>query len=224
MKLYYTDTSLWREDSSLRYCYEQLSEFRRKKADAFRHPQDRALCIAAGILLDAGLKEYGMKEADMRYAVSEFGKPYFADEPDIRFSISHSGTKALVCFADGETGCDLEQIRDVELKIAKRFFHEKEYADILQAESEQEKRERFFRFWTIKESCLKAAGVGLYVPMNSFEVRLDRGEDAVTQLLGRDYFYREPELFPGYRSAVSSPAPIGELQCLYVQPDGTYED
>ena len=224
MKLYYTDTGLWREDSSLRYWYEQLSEFRRKKADAFRRPQDRALCIAAGILLDAGLKEYGRREADMRYAFTDMGKPYFPDMPAIEFSVSHSGTKAGVCFSERVIGFDLEKIKDIDLAIAKRFFHENEYADILRTESEQERIEHFFRFWTVKESCLKAAGVGLSVPMNSFEIRLDRGEDAVTQLLGRDYFYREPELFPGYRSAVSSPAPIGELQCLYVQPEGTYAD
>ena len=73
----------------------------------------------------------------------------------LEFNLSHSGDYAICAISDDEVGCDIEKIKDVNLKIAKRFFSEEEYNNVLKD------NKLFFRYWTLKESYLKAKGIGI---------------------------------------------------------------
>ena len=47
---------------------EALSAQRKAKAERYLFEKDRLLCLAAGVLIDRGLQEYGLREADVRFA------------------------------------------------------------------------------------------------------------------------------------------------------------
>jgi 4'-phosphopantetheinyl transferase len=57
-------------------------------------------------------------------------------------------------------------------ELARRFFSPDE-ARSLEALSETERHDRFFRYWTLKESYVKARGLGLSIPLDRFSILLD---------------------------------------------------
>ena len=95
------------------------------------------------------------------------GKPYFAGNSSVHFSVSHSGDFVAVAFGQSPVGLDLQQhkcrgfeTRDDAVsrhrKLASRYFHPQE-----QAYLESDPWEGFFRIWTAKESCVKRTGRGI---------------------------------------------------------------
>jgi 4'-phosphopantetheinyl transferase len=61
--------------------------------------------------------------------------------------------------------------------IARRFFSPAETAEYF-ALQESDRALGFMNCWTRKEAFIKAAGEGLYMPLDSFDVSLTPGEDA----------------------------------------------
>jgi 4'-phosphopantetheinyl transferase len=92
------------------------------------------------------------------------GKPHLADRSELDFNISHSGELALIAVARGRrVGVDVERVRprtDV-LAIARGSFSVRERRAIESGETDEARREAFFRCWTRKEAYLKARGEGL---------------------------------------------------------------
>ncbi|MBR6568286.1 MAG: 4'-phosphopantetheinyl transferase superfamily protein [Clostridia bacterium] len=112
--------------------------------------------LCGRILLGYILKNrYGI--ASFSYSYGENGKPYLKNE-DIFFSISHSGKYVLCCVSDSEIGCDIEEIRDYNPKVGKRFFTSEEYELLSNKETEDI---NFAKLWTLKESILKKEGTGI---------------------------------------------------------------
>lgn len=165
--------------------YEGLSDARREKIDRLRRPEDRRRALGAGLLLDYGLRPFGLSERDARIRYGPNGKPYLKDRPDLFFNLSHSGNLAMAVFAGTEVGCDVERIRPGKERVARRFFCREECRWMEEAENVQTYTERFFRLWTLKESFLKADGRGMALPMDTFcflmgadGVRVRQSEDA----------------------------------------------
>lgn len=153
--------------------YEKLSEKRRQKIDSYRMKKDKMLSLGAGILIDKGLRAFGLREACVRIEEGKYGKPYFPDYQELHFSVSHSEKMVLAVFADTEVGCDIEYMDAVDLKLAEKFFCRSEYEYIMEHEG-QERREAFYRVWTLKESFVKTAGSGLMLPMNEFCIKIGK--------------------------------------------------
>ena len=170
--------------------YAGLSENRQRKIDSMRQQKGKLLSLGAGVLIDRGLKEYGLREARVRTVFGENEKPYFPDYPDIHFNVSHSEKMVLAVFSDTEVGCDIEHVAPIKMKIAKRFFCPSEYEFIMQQE-EEKRLETFYRFWTLKESFMKATGLGMKLPMDSFCVRLGEEIRVEHQLNGAKYHMEE---------------------------------
>ncbi|MFD9433566.1 4'-phosphopantetheinyl transferase family protein [Streptomyces sp. NPDC060002] len=90
---------------------------------------------------------------------------------DVRFSVSHSGDVIGLAVCRGaDVGLDVEDGAgtDVE-KLAPRVLTDTELA-ALRARPPAERPAAFLRYWTRKESVLKAIGVGLRVPLRRLEV------------------------------------------------------
>ena len=210
-KLYYMDIKEIEEEICFHRNYERLSAERKAKVDSYYFIRDRKLSLGAGVLLDKGLLEYGLSEAKEPVAYGEKGKPYLPVHPHIHFNIAHSEKMVLVVFADVEVGCDVEIIRQAEMPLAKRFFSPKEYEYVERQEGEEQKSKAFYRIWTVKESFLKATGLGMSLPMDSFEVQIDKaGAVIVSQEVDdRAYHFREFR-FGNYCAAVCFQVEKGE--------------
>ncbi len=99
-------------------------------------------------------------------------------------SLSHSGNYVAVAIDRLAVGIDIEQIRPCNDSLIKRFFTEaeKRYIGIHSGTngeaSGSESRDRSFtEIWTLKESFMKAVGMGLSLGPDTFSV-LESGEEA----------------------------------------------
>ncbi|MFP1746935.1 4'-phosphopantetheinyl transferase family protein [Lonsdalea quercina] len=108
----------------------------------------------------------------LTFARTPLGKPFLPRHPQLHFNLSH--TEAAFAFAiaqDGAVGVDVEGNRGrVEHKrgVAKRFFHPDEACWLDQYCDEEAYIQAFIRLWTRKEAYLKALGLGLSKPLDSF--------------------------------------------------------
>lgn len=174
---------------------ETISEYRLKKAKNYKNEDDRKLSILSSLLLDKALKKHDLSERDMKYTFNAYGKPYFANAEDLHFSISHSGEYAMVVLSDKEIGCDIQQIKNINLSIADRFFtaEERKYVKCT---------EDFFRIWTLKESFIKAIGKGLALPLNSFSIKGLDSDKPYCEYNRELYEFKEFDKMTGYCIAV----------------------
>ncbi|GHV14811.1 hypothetical protein FACS1894219_11270 [Clostridia bacterium] len=112
-------------------------------------------------------KQLNISGTDIYFTADTHGKPVLRDISSIHFNISHSG-KYVVCAVSSETvGIDVEEIKDIDLKIADRFFTKTE-RDSIYNQSENDRLREFYSVWTKKESYLKMTGDRLSRPLNAF--------------------------------------------------------
>lgn len=154
------------------------------------------LSLAAGLLLCDVFGE-GTRGATFEHNLR--GKPHLPDKAP--FNITHAGDYAVLALSSRAVGVDLEQIRPIDWqKIAARFFHPQERAYL---DHSSDPAAEFFRIWTLKESYLKAEGLGFSISPSSFGV-LPEG-DFTARFLGETaYRFSCPEAFEGYRLSVCS--------------------
>lgn len=121
-------------------------------------------------LLRTGLKDlYGMdSELNDQPVIlkEEHGKPYLKDFPHIHYNISHTDGLVACAIGDRQVGIDVERIRPFRQNILKKVFSDAE-RHRMEEIPESERSQYFFRIWTLKESYLKAAGLGITVPLTS---------------------------------------------------------
>lgn len=200
-KLYKMTTDELDDPEIFQNHYQELSEQRRQKIDEFHLQKDRKLSLGAGILMDRGLKEYGLRESKVKMGAGENGKPFLLNYPEIHFNLSHSGNMVLAVFSDTEVGCDIEYMNAVNLKLARRFFCQSEYDSIINQNDSQEQKVLFYRLWTLKESFMKVTGLGMKLPLNEFCFQFG---DIVTiqQKIDAARYSFEEYQFGEYRAAV----------------------
>ncbi len=147
-----------------------LDEVKRARVEKIRQRKDKMRTVFADRLARQLLSEV-LKIAPERLAFSytSLGKPLLKDG-SYHFNISHSEHIVAVCVDDGPIGIDIEKIRDIDPKVAPRFFspaeliylfgHEPKDID-LERPLTPDARLRFFEIWTAKEAYLKRTGDGM---------------------------------------------------------------
>lgn len=155
-----------------------LSADEQERARRFHFQRDRDRFTAARSFLRHQLAHYiGRPALSLRFDYGPAGKPSLqrsTDEPDIRFNLSHSGDYALLAIALGlEVGIDIEQMRpEIDLlSLANHHFSSHETAELKRC-PRADQITAFYRIWSRKEACIKAVGLGLQVPLDSFSVPL----------------------------------------------------
>jgi 4'-phosphopantetheinyl transferase len=157
--------------------WEILDSEETARARRFVFPQDRDRFVRAHSTMRRLLSQYSdTPSREISYAAGPYGKPMIADsegERPLQFNLTHSGGIAALAVArDYSIGVDLERIRAIAPDIAEHQFSP--------AERETLKRlppelwlEGFYRCWTSKEAMLKGIGLGLNLPLDTFDVEVD---------------------------------------------------
>ncbi len=173
-----------------------LDEERQARVRTLGTSRSALLSLAAGLLLYGAFGE-GARNA--KYERVGYGKPLLTG--NMPFNISHAGDYAVLALSKQSVGVDLERIRPIDWdKIADRFFHPEERSHLQKA---QNALAEFFRIWTLKESYLKAEGIGFSVSPASFAV-LPEGERSARLLGESAYRFSCFDAFPGYCLSVCS--------------------
>lgn len=147
-----------------------------QRLERFFFARDRSTYLATRFLVRTVLSGYEpVSPAAWRFEIGDYGRPEIAhDQPPLRFNLSHT-TGLVVCAVarDVDLGVDVEHIgRAVPLMLADQFFAPAEVV-ALRALPQSEQRRRFFDYWTLKESYIKARGLGLGLPLDRFAFTLE---------------------------------------------------
>ena len=144
-----------------------ISKENRKKCHRFKFKEDALRTLYGELIVRHVLcQQFSFKNEEIEILKSAEGKPYIKDFP-IHFNISHAGDFVVCVFNEQEVGIDIEQIKDVDLGIAKRFFCQREYEDLF-AQKITDQLDYFYSLWTLKESYMKYLGTGMSIPLDSF--------------------------------------------------------
>ena len=175
---YRSTTSL--DGKAVKSADQHLSIEERARRDRLRFGDDRRDFTIAHDLLRRALSRYAdMPPADWRFVTDDYGKPWI-ESIDLKvralsFSLSHTlGCVACAITSNAPLGVDIERIDQSQRvqEIADRYFSEKEAAWLRQCSVEL-RNIRFVELWTLKESFLKAIGVGLSGSLTDVSFRFD---------------------------------------------------
>lgn len=157
-----------------------LTPTEREQHRKFQFERDRRLYLATRSLVRTVLSSYAaVAPTDWRFTVGEHGKPYIDSPtitPLIHFNLANTPglVVCVVSIAHRLIGVDAERTdRQVEvLELAERYFSPSEIRS-LRALPDGEQSQRFFAYWTLKESYIKARGLGLALPLDQFSFLVD---------------------------------------------------
>jgi 4'-phosphopantetheinyl transferase len=132
-----------------------------------------ALCFLAShaVLRSVLAFELGRSQKGLELTADEFGKPRLPGDA-LRFNMSRSGSSVLVGIsAADEIGVDIEAIRELpeQENLAQTHLSGREY-ESWRGRSAALPEAAFLEFWTRKEACVKAAGIGLAMPFGRIDV------------------------------------------------------
>ncbi len=161
------------------------------KISAFRRWQDAQLSLLGRIMLVRGFEEMNEYFDEQRIKYTKYNKPYLENQR-LKFNVSHSGDIVICAITHAcEIGIDIENIHKVQIKNFKSQMTENEWTNICLSKNPET---AFFCYWTQKEAVVKAHGMGLQVPLNSFEIVDDR-----TMIKGENFLVKEIKLTNAYK-------------------------
>ena len=120
----------------------------------------------------------GLDPLEIKIVEYEKGKPFLPAVPDLHFSLSQSGSLAVIAMGNCRLGADIERV-DCDYPIAEVSDHVMTAQERINGMNTPD---LFFRIWTAKEAILKAAGTGLLTPMTDLEVTLGDDGFAIQRL------------------------------------------
>ncbi len=188
-----------------RVLLESLPPHKQEKIERFYHRADALRCMTAEILSRYMIcRSLAIKNREIQINCNRYGKPQLAGDIGrfYHFNHSHSGQWVVGVLSDSPCGIDVEEIREADLDIAEHCFAKQEFQD-LQAMPVELREEYFFDLWTLKESFVKACGLGLSLPLDSFAVRKrSSGITLLTKHEFQDFRFRQYPIDPAYKLSV----------------------
>lgn len=152
-------------DFTLEELIANASKERVEYAEKYRDDNDKKRHLLGERLLKKALNIFG-HHGKFKIFKGEHGKPY-TNIKNFHFNISHSNEIVVVAYAQKDIGVDIEFHKTRDYNRLKDNFHKEEQEFI---ENSFDKLGAFYSIWTLKESYLKAVGIGLLESLDSFYV------------------------------------------------------
>jgi len=176
--------------------YNRLPKCLKELNDEFRNEEDKIRHALGKLLIEKGLLEFGLEPNCLNHLVEdEFNRPYLP-ACNIDFNLSHSGDYIICAFASGNrVGIDIEEISEINLDDFSSAMNEQQWQLI---RNSRNPHATFFKFWTIKESMIKADGRGHSISLNDIHVYDDFGI-----IDGKRWYYFKTEITSFYSAHIS---------------------
>jgi 4'-phosphopantetheinyl transferase len=178
--LWYTLPDSLTDPQLLQSYQELLTPDEHERRQRFRFEKGRHEYLVTRALVRTVLSRYAaVAPRDWRFVSNEYGRPEIAGPASVslRFNLSHTdGLIVCIVALDREVGVDVEHLErpGETVEIADHFFSPTEVR-ALRALPEGQQRRRFFNYWTLKESYIKARGMGVSLPLDQFSFHLEAG-------------------------------------------------
>lgn len=166
--------------------HELMSPEEAKRQARFHFERHRHQFLVARALIRTSLSHYAAPlPHEWLFVANEYGRPNIDPAMklarDLRFNLSHTdGLIACAVTLNGDVGVDVENLeRGGDLVgIADRYFSGSEVSDLMALPAHQQE-DAFFDYWTLKESYIKARGMGLAIPLRDFSFHLSQDHDEI---------------------------------------------
>jgi 4'-phosphopantetheinyl transferase len=177
--VWYVRSDEVRDPATFRRYAAMMTPEERTRHDRFVRDRDRHLfLVTRGTIRSLIARYLGVDPAESVFRPDSYGRPFLSHPADAALSFNISHTKGLVACAiarEPEIGVDVEDTeRPARLHLVRRFFSPEE-ADALDALPDGDKAGRFYEYWTLKESYIKARGMGMWLPLDGFSMQLEDG-------------------------------------------------
>jgi 4'-phosphopantetheinyl transferase len=167
------------DDEFLKCAYRALlDKVERAQESKFHFAKDRLRYLVTRALVRTTLSRYAsVSPENWLFCINDYGRPEIANQlPELQLSFNVSHTSGLIVLGvtrKRALGVDAENVltRVASIDIANQFFSSRESAELAKLPSDQQ-HDRFFEYWTLKESYIKARGMGLSIPLNKFNILL----------------------------------------------------
>ena len=160
-----------------------LSTEELERLSRFRFSPDRDLFAVAHTMKRLALADLLDRPPwALKFIENAYGKPELAGSGPW-FNLSHSGEMAVMAVRlSGPVGVDIEVVdRPTNIDgLASQILTKVEHME-LSACMASERRPLLLRYWTVKEACVKALGLGLSEPFSTIDVRFEESNDVTVR-------------------------------------------
>ncbi|MBF0465877.1 MAG: 4'-phosphopantetheinyl transferase superfamily protein [Nitrospirae bacterium] len=186
-----------------------LPEKDRQNIRRFLRWQDREAALYGRLLLASGIdkffKDFKLTLHDI--LINEWGRPFFKDS-GIDFNISHTdGCVVCIITDDGRVGIDIEFIKPIDTDGFQKYMDTLQWKEIATDSS----CKSFYKYWTMKESVIKAEGRGLSIPLS--DVKTEKQGEAI--LYGYKWYLTEVFIDSRYICYAATDFSIGDGIRIY---------
>ena len=129
--------------------------------------------ILGRLLLHKALCDMSAGEYSVIY--NDLEKPKLICDKQLYFNVSHSGDFVVLALSDDEVGCDIQEIKTCNLRVAARHYSQNESRLV---ENSADKDECFMRLWALKESVLKFTGMGISGGLSDYDFSPYEGKES----------------------------------------------
>eukprot|EP00041_Stephanoeca_diplocostata_P013719 m.242619 g.242619 ORF g.242619 m.242619 type:complete len:387 (-) comp19442_c2_seq25:1752-2912(-) len=159
-----------------------IQDEERARIGRFVFVDDTKLAMVGRLLMRQAVRSaLGVHNREIRLARTKENKPYLeappsAQLPHFNFNVSHSGDYTVLAASPQQlVGVDVMEIRHPNNDVGEFFrlmrpqFTPIEWDDILAPACDMDRLHLFYRYWSLKESYIKAVGVGLGLDLQRLE-------------------------------------------------------
>jgi len=191
--VWWSDTAALAADpAALDRALAWLSAAERDRYARYRREDDRFMFVLGRVMARRLVgRALGVEPSEWGWREGPHGRPEVeAPASPIRFNIAHSAGLVACALANGrDVGVDLEHLARpaIDANLVRRYCSPSEAADT-EAQGDLW-RDRFLRYWTLKEAYLKACGLGISVHLADISFSLGPGPirvDFLGSLAGTD--------------------------------------
>lgn len=209
--LYHADSERFQKKYELNSLLSELPKSMHERALRYHFKQDAYNYVLGRLLLKKALAVIGLDRQFHNISFQKDGKPTIEG---VHFSISHSDNLVVCAIStEGVIGIDVEKEKQINLADFKAWFTNTEWKEIQNAKYPAQK---FYWYWTRKESVIKALGVKL---SHLHKIELDARQDYFIEN-GKRWYLKDLDFAPGFFGAVCSGFEI-ELEQFYTNEGAT---
>lgn len=166
--------SVWEEAESL------LNEEELRRAHRYYFARHRRRFTIARAVLRVILARYlQYRPQDLVFTTNEYGKPAIVHASQIQFNLSHSRDLAILAVGQHyPLGVDLEFFSGRPFEGISRMMFSSQEIQTYEAIQPSMRTLAFFHVWAQKEAFIKACGMGLSYPTQTFDVPVGFSEQS----------------------------------------------
>lgn len=173
------------DPEALNACNRLLSPDELARCQAYRYDRSRREYLATHALARTALSHgCGTKPDELRFHIGAHGKPSLHPQCGLHFNLSNSlGLVVCLVGEGGVLGVDVEPRTRAESirEVAARMFSPVELAQLNSLPIDRQ-HQRCLELWTLKESYIKARGMGFKLPLREFSFVFDQLDNIRLQL------------------------------------------